>query len=213
MNEEKRHKRLQALIAQLTAGKDAAPRDIQLALLPDEWEQYEVAIESQRNLKAMLSKTPPELKRYLAALRRADLLQVRAEAMVCSDNARTRASLYRLAEQAYEEALVVLGEALGLRPDLRMWLDRDLMTEFHNATSCDQLAVPRLLSSTSSHKTHGLASQPRRQIKLAALQESLSRMLDKTEHQPAKAEKKPASAQIKLAQKSKRLIDTSGWKI
>lgn len=213
MNDEKRTKRLQALIAQLKAGKDVARRDVQLALLPDEWEQFEADIENQQSLKTMLAKTPPELKRYLAALRRADLLEARAEAMVSSDNARTRASLYRQAESAYEKALEALAEILGLQPDLRMWLDRDLLTGFRNATSCSQLSVPRLLSSTSSHKAHGLPTVPRRQIKLDVLKDSLKRLQQKAPPQSTNTENSPASAQPKFATNGKKTINTQGWKI
>lgn len=177
MNKAKRQKRLQTLIGWLEAGKDVARRDLQLVLAADEWAMYEAEVEQHRDMKAKLIEVPAKLQPYIACLKRADFLYMRAESMVADGDPRIRRGLYRQAESAYEAAIGVLEEALGKQPELVMWLDREFSLTPENAPTPDPLAVPRLKMSKSGNREfdggiEGLTGK-RRSLKLSALKSSL----------------------------------------
>ncbi|CAG4884185.1 conserved protein of unknown function [Georgfuchsia toluolica] len=176
MNKSKRLRRLQTLIGWLETGKDVARRDLQLVLTADEWDRYEAEVEQRRDLKAQLVEVPATLRPYIARLKRADFLYVRAESMVVDGDPRVRQGLYHQSESAYEAALVVLTEALGNQPDLVMWLDREFSLSPEKAPTPDPLAVPRLKMSKSGNRDPDGGVEwltgVRRSLKLAALKSS-----------------------------------------
>lgn len=212
MNDEKRKRRLATLIARLEAGNDVARRELQPALMPEEWERYENSVHVRRDMKEMLSVTPDRLKPYLAHLKRADFLYSRAESMVANGNPQVRQGLYHQAESAYETAIEVLAEELSKQSDLAMWLDRSFSTEFGSDLSLDPSGVPRLKNSHSGHRNCGnkeigngveAFSGLRRSLKLSALKSSLDSL-----QQPRMSE---PDSQFKLPVTKK--LDFSGIKV
>jgi hypothetical protein len=215
MNKAKRLKRLQTLIGWLEAGKDVARRDLQLVLTADEWAMYEADVEQHRDLKAKLIEVPAKLQPYIACLKRADFLHMRAESMVADGDPRVRRGLYHQAESAYEAAIEVLEEALGKEPDLVMWLDREISLTPEKAPTLDPLAVPRLKISKSGNREpdggiEGLTGV-RRSLKVAALKSSLESLQAADGQVGSPANQTVKNSPLKVA--AKKNIDVTGWKV
>lgn len=205
MNDEKRKHRLVTLIARIEAGSDVARRELQLALMPEEWEMYENDVQARRDVKEMLSVTPDRLKPYLAHLKRADFFYSRAESMVANGDPQVRQGLYHQAESAYETAIEILAEALRKQSDLVMWLDRSFSTEFGSDLSLDPSGVPRLKNSHSGHRNCGNKdigngveplSGNRRLLKFVALKSSLDSLQQPRMSEPDSQFKLPVTKKL-----------------
>jgi hypothetical protein len=215
MNKTKRLQRLQTLIGWLEAGKDVARRDLQLVLTADEWAIYEAEVEQHRDLKAKLIEVPAKLQPYIACLKRADFLYMRAESMIADSDPRIRQGLYRQAESAYEAAVEVLAEALGKQSDLVMWLDREFSLAPEKAPTLDPLAVPRLKMSKSGNREpdggiEGLTGV-RRSLKLAALKSSLENLQAPDDKVGSRANPPGTNSPQKAT--AKKNVDVTGWKV
>ena len=215
MNKAKRLKRLQTLMGRLEAGKDVARRDLQLVLTADEWNRYEAEVEQRRDLKAMLIEVPAKLLPYIACLKRADFLHMRAESMVADGDPRVSRGLYHQAESSYETAIEILEEALGGQSDLVMWLDRDFSLTPEKVPSPDPLAVPRLKMSKSGNREPDggidwLTGQ-RRSLKLAALKSSLGSLQAADGEVASQANPQITKSPLKVLVKQK--LDATGWKL
>lgn len=182
MTDSKRIKRLQTLIEKMESGKDIARRDLENALTETEWNEYETAIENEKVLKKLITDTPEGLKKYSDLLKKADLLDTRAESLYPRGNPETRKRLHQQAESAYENALQYLSEELQQHPDFRMLIDRDFDESLEKYPSSDRQSVPRLISSASHNAQKSIDSlhDKKRNIKLSILQSSLEALLNGT---------------------------------
>lgn len=182
MSDSKRIKRLQTLIEQMESGKDVARRDLENALTETEWEDYETSIKNEKIFKKLITNTPAGLKKYNDLLKKADLLNTRAESRYPKGNPETRKSLHQQAESAYEKALEYLSETLQKNPDFRILLDRDFDESPEKYPSLDCQSVPRLTSSTSFNAVKSIDSlhDRKRSIKLSTLKNSLDALLNGT---------------------------------
>jgi hypothetical protein len=198
---------IEELIRRLDSGKDVSRRRLfraigttALARMEREW-RSEV---QSRGYK------PPEIAEYAKrlgiALRKygkADLHSIRG-----SVKARR---LFEVAESDFENALEYLTEMLHWKPDLRMWIDRDVgFGDSHIELHPDAMPYPIWSKSSYARK----CAMPRRTIrdfKREALEEALKRLERRARR---KSEPLPDLPMIESSRGSDHLhgCDISGWK-
>lgn len=197
---------IEELIRRLDCGKDVSRRRLFRVIGPTALAKMERA---WRNEVRSRDEKPAEIVEYARrlgiALRKygkADLHSVRGSVKA--------QRLFEVAESDFEKALEYLTEMLRCKPDLRMWIDRDVggnsHVEFHPA------AMPYPIWSKSNYARKGMLPKRRiRDFKREALEEALEKLERRAK---CKADPVPSLTTVVRSRSGSRVKDRnfSDWK-
>jgi hypothetical protein len=185
---QRRFDTLTPLIEKYYSNKMATERESRAAVTPDEWAQYQ-----ETKCLPKPPKMPPFMReqftKYNALLRSADRRVNRAEnstaaresARISRSHLPNYKSPYRLAEQDYDHALIILEELLRCEPNARQFLDRPVYFEYDHPDTAnpDQDSVPRLLNCSSPYRRREGEHYPSNsELRLSTLLASRNKLID-----------------------------------
>lgn len=189
MKKERSMKKIEDLLRRLHNGEDVPVRNIENALKGAFGEsgksRYDDAWENEGSYRKSLTEYSPELKEYDDLLKKARMLDNRAEGINIKkaskgfkSNGQRAIEMGRKAEAAYERALERLEELLRADPSLRTYLDREVDFDTHGRSpSPDFDSVPRIKTSRSRENQLGLPpKRKKREVKIDVLESALEEL-------------------------------------
>ena len=195
MKQHIRLKRIKALLEALASGKAVANREIQTVLNPDQLHDYESDTNFEKNLRALSTTQPTELKKYNNLLHHADLIDGRADALKGPAAIRMRDASQTL----YEKALEHLEEWASRDVSSALYLDKVLDFEHGTDLRPDKHSVPRsrFLRSSSSMRSIW-------EIKKTALERALAELENTTKEVAVAVEQYSTDAAVLREQLRRR---------
>jgi hypothetical protein len=176
--ENKRHKKLQSLLAKLQSGKDVQNRDLRTWLGQGGYARYEAAWQEQLELRKELEMKPDAVTEYEKRFRDARFLENKANGYAARGNMQQARKFRADSEVAYERLLEFFQEQLHADPWLRDWFDRFPENDPETAPSLIAECMPHVVSSRSAncgkthHRTHALKSK--HDVKIDAVEQALA---------------------------------------
>lgn len=176
---------LRDLLRRWYSFKGVPRRQLKMALSPEEWRRYD-AESRPDNFPEPELYLRRQINRYSVLLRKADVLQCRADNNEISLTPCRRRmgrpplkSCQRRANEAYLHAWEYLEEIAGDTPGIQLWFDRplDLAQNSNTASNCAE-GIPRPIWSRSQYTLrHGKPKLSQRELVRAALEASYDRLL------------------------------------
>jgi hypothetical protein len=169
--DERRIQKLKVIQTKLKQGKHVQNRDLQTWLPVEEFESIAGLWEYEKDRRSMMyGEKPSEVKEYEERLAKAIFTFNRSEYFSNKGKHAVAGKLSDKSQSQFESALEWLEECYELDPSIRSWFDRDF--DIANC-SLDPDGVPRVITSRSLVRQHGVETQTIADIKLDVVNRAL----------------------------------------
>lgn len=173
-DEQTRLSKLENILEQMRRGENVQNRQLQRWLLPEEFEELELAWQEQKEIRLEMADKPSDLVKYEKKLAKAIFFYNRAESYGAKGRISTAKKLYNSCDTLCEEAIEILQEILHFDPSLRTWFDRDCDFGPGSELSADISSLPRLVSSRSHEKQRSASRVVKKlDVKIAVVERAI----------------------------------------
>ena len=199
--EQRRAKKLEALLSKLKEGKNVQNRDLETWLTANEYKAMQAEWDLEKAQRIDTADIPADLKEYDAVLKRGKFNYNRGLSYRRKGIHQTASMFFDKAESIFEDALEHLRDVLERDTTLQVWLDRTIDWESGGNVGANHCELPMLVTSRSVYKQAVSGYHQKRSkhdIKLEAVEAALNALYVTTTTEPDNKRTEKLDALMKL---------------